>query len=395
MAQRWKAFYRVLFSMIVLATVLSCSLFTTLEQPGLKPTATVHPSGVKLSATRPVKTALPHVTATSASASADNIDVDYSYVDPLITVLYPLYGTNILDNYVDITITNHNSQPVRVITETEIPGYSDKSTDTVNVDANGKADVTENPRLTQASIDNLDVERPASFHIRVVYLQNGDEKVILDETKGITMTARRDFPWSINGFSQAEDFQLLAAMVTPTDPSVEGLIRDAANHISGGIIEGGYGGHTLDDNGRVWDRLSALWDAENDNKLTYINTTVTFVPGTFQRIRLPYEVLDQDSGNCIETSLLYASAAEALDLQPAIILIPGHAFVAIRMDDTNDQYYVIETTLIGRADFATAVQKGAAEFQDALPHIQAGDQDYGWVTIADARTAGINPLPWH
>jgi hypothetical protein len=122
---------------------------------------------------------------------------------------------------------------------------------------------------------------------------------------------------------------------------------------------------------------------------------VNFVPGTFQRIRLTYEVLDQHSGNCIELSQLYASAAEALKLQSAIILIPGHAFLAVRMDDTNAQYYVIETTFIGRYSFADAVQKGATEFQDAQPHITAGDNDYGWVNISDGRAKGINPLPWH
>jgi hypothetical protein len=384
--------------MLVLITMLSCSLLTTPGQPVRKtPTPTPHhPLVVVPQATLPVKpTATAAPTATSVSASVDNIQVDYVYTDPLITVLYPLYGTKILDNYVNITLTNNNSQPVRVITESEIPGYSDKASDTVDVPANGTANVGENPLLTQASIDSLDIERPASFHIRVAYLQNGEEKLILDETKAITLTARRDFPWSITGFTQQEDFQLLAAMVTPTDPNVEALIRDAANHISSGIMAGGYEGDTLDSKGLVWDRLSALWDAENDYKLTYVNTTVNFVPGTFQRIRLPYEVLDQQSGNCIETSELYASAAEALQLESAIIIIPGHAFMAVRMDDTNSQYYVIETTLIGRDTFADAVKVGAQELQDALPHINAGEDNYAWVTIADARAQGINPLPWH
>jgi len=393
-----KGLTRILFSMLVLITMLSCSLLTTPGQPVRKtPTPTPHhPLVVVPQATLPVKpTATAAPTATSVSASVDNIQVDYVYTDPLITVLYPLYGTKILDNYVNITLTNNNSQPVRVITESEIPGYSDKASDTVDVPANGTANVGENPLLTQASIDSLDIERPASFHIRVAYLQNGEEKLILDETKAITLTARRDFPWSITGFTQQEDFQLLAAMVTPTDPNVEALIRDAANHISSGIMAGGYEGDTLDSKGLVWDRLSALWDAENDYKLTYVNTTVNFVPGTFQRIRLPYEVLDQQSGNCIETSELYASAAEALQLESAIIIIPGHAFMAVRMDDTNSQYYVIETTLIGRDTFADAVKVGAQELQDALPHINAGEDNYAWVTIADARAQGINPLPWH
>ena len=397
MTPPYRAITRVLLSFIVLVTMLSCSLLTPLAQFGKRATPTpAHPLVVVPKATRPPKpTATAAPTATSVSASVDNIDVNYNYVDPLITVLFPLFGTNILDNYMDFTLTNRNAQPVRVMTETEIPGYSDKATDTVDIPANGTVDVTENPRLTQASIDSLDIERPASLHVRVVYLQSGDEKLILDETKNITLTARRDFPWSITGFTQQEDFQLLAAMITPTDPNVEALIRDAANHTSNGTMVGGYEGDTLDSKGLVWERLSALWDAENDYKLTYVNTTVTFAPGTYQRIRLPYEVLDQQSGNCIETSDLFASAAEALQLQTALIIIPGHAYMAVRMDDTNSQYYVIETTFIGRYSFADAVTKGAQELQDALPHIDAGEDNYAWVDIPTARSAGINPLPWH
>ena len=401
MTPPYRTFVRILFFMLALVTMLSCSLMAVVGTPTPTPTPVkpkkptpTHASAVVPKATRaatPIVAPLP----TKASASVDNIDVKYSYVDPLITVLFPLFGTDILDNYLDVTLTNKNQAPVRVITESEIIGFSDKATNTVDVPANGTLHVTQNPRLTQASIDRLDIERPASFHLRVVYLQNGDEKVIMDETQNITVTARRDFPWSITGFTQQEDFNLLAAMVTPTDPNVEALIRAAANHTSDGTMAGGYEGDVNDSKNLVWERLSALWDAENDYKLTYINTTVTFASGTYQRIRLPYEVLNQQSGNCIETSVLFASAAEALSLQPIIILIPGHAFMGVRVDDTNSNYYFIETTLIGRASFTDAETTGEQEFKDAQPHIVAGEEDYAMVDIGEARSAGINPLPWH
>jgi hypothetical protein len=346
-------------------------------------------------ATRPVRrTATAAPTATKAGASVDNIEVTYTYVDPYITVLFPLYGVT-LEDYLHVTIKNQNSQPVRIVVESEIIGFTDKATDTVSVPANDAVEVTANPSMTQSSLDRLDIARPGNFHLRVVYLQNGDEKLLLDETSNVTLTARRDFPWTISGLSQQEDFKLLAAMITPTDPSVEALIRQAANHTSNGVMMGGYDGDSLDSKGLVWDRLSALWAAENDYKLTYVNTTVSFVAGTFQRIRLPYEVLNQQSGNCIETTGLFASAVEALQMEPVIILIPGHAFVAVRMDGTNDKYYMIETTLIGRATFDEAVSTGLQEFNDARPHLVASEDDYAWVDIAEARTQGINPLPWH
>jgi hypothetical protein len=103
----------------------------------------------------------------------------------------------------------------------------------------------------------------------------------------------------------------------------------------------------------------------------------------------------QRSANCIETSLLYASAAEALDLEAALILIPGHAYVGVRTDQENANYYFSATTMIGHASFSEAVDFARGEFDDALPHISAGETGYGWVKIWDERADGILPLPWH
>jgi len=325
--------------------------------------------------------------------SVDDIQVDYVYTSELITIIYPLYGSR-LDDFVIVTLNNQGPLPAKVVVESEIEGYTTKAVDTVDVRAGETLEVRQNPLLIPAGIDDLNVEKPAQVHIRVAALQEGVEKQILDETGGTTIFARRDFPLSISGFAQDEVFQLFAAMVTPNDPSVEELIRKAADYTESGIIWSGYGGHVDDDDGGVWDRLQAIWQAENDYNLTYVSTWVSFAPGNVQRIRLPAEVLDQQSGNCIELALLYASAAEAMDLEAALILIPGHAFVGIRTDQENANYYFIETTMIGHADFSQAVDVARNEFDEALPHIDAQETSYGWVKVWDAREEGILPLPW-
>jgi hypothetical protein len=264
------------------------------------------------------------------------------------------------------------------------------------VDAGQTLEVRQNPRLIPNVIDKLNTEKPAQVHIRIAALQEGSEKIVLDETAETLVYARRDFPWSISGFSNEEVFELMAAMVTPSDPSVEKLIRKAANYTSSGIMWSGYGGHVDDDNGGVKERLAAIWEAESrDYNLTYVSTWVSFAPGEVQRIRLPAETLDQNGGNCIELALLYASAAEAIDLEAAIVGIPGHAFVAIRSDQENANYYFVETTMIGDSSFENALTRASQEFDDALPHLDAKEVGYGWVTIWDARKKGIMPLPWH
>jgi hypothetical protein len=404
-----KHFPRYLWLFPILAWVtLSCSLFTQAAKPqSVLPThlpATREPTREEttLKTSPPVRVALtprveidtpPPPANTPFTTTTDEIQVDYVYTDNLVTALYHLYGT-VLDHFVDITLTNSNSEPVKLVVQTEVNGYSNQSIDTVEVPANDQIEIHQDPRLIPAAVDQLNAQKSGEFHIRVVFLDQGEEKVILDETQEILLYSRRDFVW-IPGFETQEEYDFWAAWVTPNDPAVEGLIRAAANYDPTGIITSGYGDGAEDEDGSVYRRLKAIYDAEGDTyHLTYISTMTTFGPGSVQRMRLPAEVLDQASGNCVELAALMASAAEAMGLETALIRIPGHAYTAVRTDQENANYYFIETTLVGRADFDSAVSKGSQNWDDAKPHFDANEEGYAWVTIPDAREKGILPIPW-
>jgi hypothetical protein len=331
--------------------------------------------------------------ATVAPVTVDQITADYTYKSELITPIAHLYG-EFLDDFVIVTVKNGNTSPVKVVVSSEISSYTSKASDTVTVPAGATQEIRQNPRLTTAAIDGLNSEHQADLHVVVSYLEAGQPRIVLDQTSETLITSRRDFPWTIKGFTQQEDWNLVVAMVTPTDPGVEQLIRAGANYDPSGAMTSNY--DSLDDSsGSVWQRLSDIWQAETtDFSLTYISTTDSFASNSSQRIRLPGEVLDQASGNCIELTLLYASVVEALGMQPAIIMVPGHAYVAVRVDDTNDNYYFIETTMIGQATFKEAVTTGNSEWQKAQPSVANNTADYGWVDVAEARHNGIVPIPW-
>lgn len=365
-------------TILILVITLSCSLLNSTAPKRSTPQPTVSPTGQE-----------------QPTSPLQDILVDYVYTSNLITIIYPLYGS-VLDDFSIVTLTNTLSTPAQAIVESEIIGYTTKSIDTVTIEPGESVEVRQNPLLIPEVIDELNVQKPAQFHLKVSRLESGEQHTILEETGDTLVYARRDFPWSIPGFTDQEVFELLAAMVTPNDPSVEELIRTAADYTSSGSMWSGYGDQLNDEDWEVWERLEAIWKAEDeDYHLTYISTHVSFAPGSVQRIRLPAEVLEQRSGNCIETTLLFASAAEALDLEAAIIGIPGHSFVGVRLDQENDIYYFIETTVIGKASFQEAVDLGKEEFDEALPHLDAEESEYGWLSVWDAREKGILPLPWH
>ncbi len=324
----------------------------------------------------------------------ENVEIDYLYRSDLISIIYPLYGS-LLDDFTIVTITNYNELPLKFIVSSEVQGFTGKSVDTVTVEPHSAIEVRQNPRLIAESFDKLNVQQPAEYLIQIDALLGGEQKRVLQESGETLVFARRDFPWSIPGMTDQEVFELLAAMVTPNDAAVEQLLRHAADYTESGIMWSGYSGADNDEDGLVWERLKAIWRAAQEvYGLTYLSTMVSYAPGDIQRIRLPRETLEQRAGNCIDLSLLFASAVEAIRLEAAIIGIPGHAFVGVRTDQTNEKYYFIETTMINSSSFSSAVNTALEEYQEAAEKIENGESRYNWLTIATAREKGILPLPW-
>lgn len=326
--------------------------------------------------------------STVAAVTVDQITATYQYRDELITPLAHLYGT-FLAPFVVITIKNDNTSPVRVVAMSEIPNYTSQAKDTIDIAAGATEKINQNPRLTTAAIDGLNSSHQADVHVTVSYLDNGQSRIVLDQTSTTLVTSRRDFPWAIEGFKEHDEHELIAAMVTPSDPSVEALIRKAVDYTAKR-----YMGASLNATDAL-DQLAAIWQAEDKvYNLVYVSTTETFAAQS-QRIRLPGEVLPEASGNCIELTLLYAAVSEAIGLKGYIILIPGHAYFVVDLDGKGTNFEAIETTMIGAASFADAVTAGEGEFQTAAEHIKAGDTSYDIVDVAAARAKGITPIEWH
>ena len=318
--------------------------------------------------------------------------VEYECADELITPYYHLYG-KVLGDFVVVRLTNRTDAFAQFLMESEIDGYGSSWKNTVQVPPGETAEVRQNPRLIPESIALLNVQRYANLSIRVTLLNEGEDELLLSESKEILLYSRRDYAW-VQGLDEQQNLDLLASFVMPNDPAVEELLRRAAEYTDSGQIWSGYGEVEHDTEETVWDRLRAVWQAEQGYNLTYISTWVSFTPGASQRMRLPYEVLEQSGGNCIELVFLYASAVEAMDLECAIVLVPGHSYLAVRSDLINESYYFIETTLIGQEDFEGAVESAGTRWEQDGEMLDADAEGYDWVDIEAARAWGIIPVPW-
>jgi len=110
-------------------------------------------------------------------------------------------------------------------------------------------------------------------------------------------------------------------------------------------------------------QATALYDALKNRGMIYTSVGGSLLDGS-QNVKLPAESLNTGSSNCIDGTLVFASAFEALGMEPLIIFKPGHAFVGLRIGSGSDQALFIETTMISLNSAEEAMQYGLQEFQD-------------------------------
>jgi hypothetical protein len=116
-------------------------------------------------------------------------------------------------------------------------------------------------------------------------------------------------------------------------------------------------------------QVKALFDAIKKAEITYVNSVIDFNPqqgAASQRVRLPRESLADKAANCIDGTVLFASLLEGISLSPAIVIVPGHAFLAWETWRGNNEWRFLETTMIASSTFEQAcdsAEKTAAHYK--------------------------------
>ena len=149
-----------------------------------------------------------------------------------------------------------------------------------------------------------------------------DGLVLAETSKPIELLAYNE--WGGAGFMP----ELLAAFSMPNDPSVDKIIRSASEILKRAGKEAQIDGYESRSRERVWEITSAIYTAIANLGLSY-----SVAPASFERngqkIRLPSQILSGGVANCLDASMLFASALEQAGLNPMVALLEGHAMVGV------------------------------------------------------------------
>lgn len=278
-----------------------------------------------------------------------------------------------------------------------IDGYSATAVNTVEIRPEQEFTFNQLPSLRPGSAAAVNELTRAMLNVLVEDLDAGTGAVELHATYPIWLLSRTTAPLAVRdpktgGWQDLTHY--FGAFVTPNAPAVMEFLRTAADRHPDKMLAGYQG-----DPSGVTPQVKAIFEAlKADAGITYVNSLIAFSPedgAANQRVRLPRESLGHREANCIDGTVLFASLLEGISLNPAIVLIPGHAFVAWESWQDSGEWSYLETTMIGSHTF----EEACASAQETASHYEllAGQQNNAmafrrWPLSALRTTYAITPM---
>ena len=199
--------------------------------------------------------------------------------------------------------------------------------------------------------------------------------------------------------------ELISAFITPNSPELVPLMHRTSELVGEWTDDPSLDSYLSGDPNRVLKMAAAAYEAVRELGITYAVHPASFEE-TGQRIRLIDAVISDRLGNCIDISLLYASLLEAMGLSPLLILLKGHIFAGLWLEDRSFPEAVLDDPSLLSKRLADGVNEAAivectlarsgsaVSFDDASAAAKKQLKDAELIIdVRRARLSGIKPLP--
>lgn len=202
--------------------------------------------------------------------------------------------------------------------------------------------------------------------------------------------------------------EMIAAFVTPNHPDIAKILKIATDYLQKWGKSPSITGYQTRNADVVKLQMAAIYAALQSKSIAYNNPPASYeVLG--QRVRLPYAVIEQKQGTCIDLAVTYASCLEAAGLYPIIILEKQHAYCGCRLEEETfvdcviDDFSAIDKrTVSGNEDIllveCTDFTAGKnIDFDKAVKHGKdhlINSKNFNCaVDVKRARGGGLRPIP--
>ena len=134
-----------------------------------------------------------------------------------------------------------------------------------------------------------------------------------------------------------------------------------------------------------------MWHALSKRDVRYSSITTSVAESDTvgsQHVRLIEESINNGQANCVDGSVLLASLLRKIGVEPMLVMVPGHCYLAFSLDAEGKELAALETTMIG-----SAVEKDALKVDGLEGVVDEETQDENsWKTFKAAIATGVANL---
>jgi hypothetical protein len=264
----------------------------------------------------------------------------------------------------------------------KIPGWSDQEIQTVSVTPGVTRTVVFAPAFLPRLYQNHEIAA-ATAHVTITDPASNSS---YETTVPVRLRSAEDMFWG-NGFKYAS---FIASWVTPHDRNVETVLSRAKHFTADHRLPGYETWKTAaQQEQETYREARAIFNALQHGGLSYVKSSATLGDhkGVSERVRMPRVSLTENSANCIDAAVMYASLFENLGMDASIVIVPGHAYAGVRVAEGSSKFLLIDVALTGRSTFDAAVASAQNGMATHAP--SAVTQ----VMVEKARSSGIYPMP--
>lgn len=187
--------------------------------------------------------------------------------------------------------------------------------------------------------------------ITVVISVKLDGKAAGEETETITLRSINDCPFHVRHPDDEEDpgddiGWVFAAYVNEDHPHVDKVLKEALKQ---GVVDA-FTGYQSKSEVETLKQVYAVWHALQKSGLKYSDVSKTSAVSQLvgsQHVRLMDESIAAAQANCVDGTVLLASILRKISIEPFLVLVPGHCYLAFYVDHEQKHLVALETTLIG------------------------------------------------
>lgn len=239
----------------------------------------------------------------------------------------------------------------------------------------------------------------------------------------VTVRSINDCPFAILADEDSDDDDLdlswmFAAYVNENHPWVDTLTREA---LASKILDA-FTGYQADSGEEVLRQVYAIWHTLQKRGMRYSDISQSSAESDVvisQHVRLFDESVNAQQANCVDGTVVFAAVLRKIGIEPYLVFLPGHVFLAFDLDEEGEQTFGLETTMMGSADaepsgrslvpasmasryrnlasfrsFSAAIQEGTQQLREHRATFDGDDPDYQVISLSESRRMGILPLAY-